>query len=324
VACAKHFPGHGDTIVDSHLALPVVDADAATLRSRDLVPFRAAVDGGVAAVMTSHLVVPAFDREPATVSRRLLVDLLRTELGFGGAVITDALDMRSISARRGIPAAAVAALAAGADVLCLGADQDEVVLLAVEAAIVSALRDGVISEERLASGSARRAKLHRRSDIAVGAPDRALGRRAAALALRVDGVLPPRPLRAAHVVECRPVAGMAQGPMPWGLAVPLTTLDPSTTTGTLTAADDAGVEAERAAGRPLVVVVRDATRRRWQLDHLGRLARLRPDLVVVEMGWPGPDRLPGAAVIRTFGAGRVSSEAVAALLAGEDSDGGRG
>jgi beta-N-acetylhexosaminidase len=317
-ACAKHFPGHGDTVVDSHLALPVVDVDLPTMRSRELVPFAAAVDAGVAAVMTSHLVVPALDTSPATISRRVSVNLLRDELGFGGAIVSDALDMRGISAERGIPAAAVASLTAGADLLCLGARQDEDVLVAVEAAVVAALRDGTLSEERLSEASTRRAALRRPSVTGGGSVDLDLGRRAAARAVVVDGVVPTRPMRGAHVVKCQPPDGMAQGAMPWGIAGAMAALDPAVTSGTLAAGDNAGVEATRAAGRPLVVVVRDAGRHRWQLDHLRRLYRLRPDLVTVEMGWPGPDLLPGAAVIRTFGASRVSGEAVAALLLDED------
>jgi beta-N-acetylhexosaminidase len=109
---------------------------------------------------------------------------------------------------------------------------------------------------------------------------------------------------------------MAQGRVPWGVAAPLGALDPSVTTSAVTAADSVFEEADRAGGRPLVVVVRNASRHRWQLDHLRHLAARRPDLVAVEMGWPGPDPLPGAAVVHTFGASRVSGEAVARLLLG--------
>jgi beta-N-acetylhexosaminidase len=314
-ACAKHFPGHGDTTVDSHLSLPVVDADATTMRSRELVPFAAAVAGGVDAVMTSHLVVPALDEQPATISRRLLVDVLRGELGFEGAIVTDALDMRGISAERGIPAAAVASLVAGADVLCLGARQNEHVLDNVAAAIMAAVTNGTLTEDRLAEASARRVSLQRRAAVTPLPVDLSLGRRVAARALRVEGVLRP-PLRGAHVVECRPPDDMAQGHVPWGVAAPLGRLDPSSTTATVSATDDVDTETDRAGGRPLVVVVRNASRHGWQLEHLHRLSAHRPDLVTVEMGWPGPDRLPGAAVVRTFGASRVSGEAVAQLLLG--------
>ena len=95
-ACAKHFPGHGATRTDSHLDLPVIDVDEATWRARDLAPFADAVAAGVRCVMTAHVVVSCLDDVPATLSGRAL-GLLRTELGFDGVVLTDALDMRAIS-----------------------------------------------------------------------------------------------------------------------------------------------------------------------------------------------------------------------------------
>src|SRR3954447_14577323 len=89
-ACAKHFPGHGDTSVDSHHAVPVIDRSRELLDAVELVPFRAAIQAGVLSVMTGHLLVPAYDDEfPATLSRRILVELLRDELGFDGLVVTD-------------------------------------------------------------------------------------------------------------------------------------------------------------------------------------------------------------------------------------------
>ena len=310
-ACVKHFPGHGDTTVDSHLDLPVVEVDVEQLRRRELVPFVGAIDANVDAVMTSHLVVPAVDDAPATVSRRFLVDVLRRELGFDGAVVTDALDMRGISAARGIPSAAVASLTAGADVLCLGARQDETVLDAVAAAILAAVTAGTLPEDRLVEAATRRAVL-RRAREAAATLDPAVGRRAAALAVQVEGVL-AGPVGGAHVIECRPPHDMAQGGVPWGLGEPLRALDSATTVSSVTTL---GRVEPAPPGQPLVVVVRNAGRHRWQLEVLRELAMARPDLIVVEMGWPGPDPLPGAVVIRTFGASRASGEAVARLLVG--------
>ncbi len=151
--CAKHFPGHGDTAEDSHLALPVLAADLATLADRELVPFRAAVEAGVAAVMTSHVVVPALDADlPATLSAPVL-GLLRDRLGFRGVVVSDALDMAGASGGRGIPEAAVLSLAAGADLLCLGADNTVAEVREVQAAIVAAVAGGRLDEERLAEAA---------------------------------------------------------------------------------------------------------------------------------------------------------------------------
>ena len=123
-ACAKHFPGHGDTGRDSHLTLPTVSRDEADLRRIDLPPFAAAIQAGVRSVMTAHVLVPALDTEPATVSERILTGPLRTEMGFEGAVITDALNMNAIQETMGIEAGAVRAMSAGADLLCLDTDWD--------------------------------------------------------------------------------------------------------------------------------------------------------------------------------------------------------
>ena len=154
-ACAKHFPGHGDTAQDSHLDLPTVDTDLDTLHVRELAPFAAAVAAGADAVMTSHLLVRAVDPDtPATLSRRVL-GLLRDRLGFHGAVVTDALDMVGVSGTRTVAEAAVLALDAGADLLCLGAEKDVTLVRDVQAAVVAAVRSGRLAEERLRDAAAR-------------------------------------------------------------------------------------------------------------------------------------------------------------------------
>lgn len=123
-ACGKHFPGHGDTTVDSHLDLPIVEHSPERLREIDFAPFRAAIAAGVTGVMTGHLLVPAFDEaNPATLSRRIVTGLLREELGFGGLVFTDDLDMKAISGRVTREQAVVSAVSAGCDaVLLCGSD----------------------------------------------------------------------------------------------------------------------------------------------------------------------------------------------------------
>ncbi|MGH3155348.1 MAG: glycoside hydrolase family 3 protein, partial [Streptosporangiaceae bacterium] len=149
-ACAKHFPGHGSTSSDSHHVLAAVAGDLEELRHRDLPPFVAAIEAGVRAVMPGHLRVPGLTGAlPATLSAAALTGLLRGELGFTGVIITDALEMRAVSDPYGVPESAVRALAAGADLLCLGRDQDEEMYLAVRAAIAAAVADGRLPAERL-------------------------------------------------------------------------------------------------------------------------------------------------------------------------------
>ncbi|MEU6274632.1 glycoside hydrolase family 3 protein [Streptomyces populi] len=156
-ACTKHFPGHGDTAVDSHHALPRIDADLSVLQSRELVPFRAAIAAGSRAVMSAHILVPALDPDrPATLSRRILTGLLREELGYEGLIVTDGMEMQAIAATYGIERGSVLAIAAGADAICVGgglADDDTVRRL--RDALVSAVRSGELSEERLADAANR-------------------------------------------------------------------------------------------------------------------------------------------------------------------------
>lgn len=145
LCCAKHFPGHGDCDVDSHLDLPVLSHDRRRLAAVELPPFQAAIEARVASIMTAHIALPALDPEhPATLSRAVLHDLLREELGFRGLVITDALVMEAISARHGPGEAAVMAFSAGADVLLMPADA-----MAAIDALEQAFRSGRLAMEDL-------------------------------------------------------------------------------------------------------------------------------------------------------------------------------
>src|ERR1051326_4583747 len=125
-ACGKHFPGHGDTSVDSHLELPLVEHPPDRLRAVEFVPFRAAVQADVATMMTAHVFAPALDKErPATLSRHVVTDLLRHELGFEGVILSDDLEMKAIANAYAVPEAAVLAIDAGCDgVLICSADYD--------------------------------------------------------------------------------------------------------------------------------------------------------------------------------------------------------
>jgi beta-glucosidase-like glycosyl hydrolase len=157
-ATAKHFPGHGDTRLDSHIELPTVDADRATLEAREFVPFRAAVDAGVRVVMTAHVAYPALtgDDTPATLSREIVTGLLREEMGFDGLVVTDALLMGAIAERYGAGEAAVLALDAGVDVLLMPPDAEKTI-----AAVRQAVRDGRLTEARIDESLERIDDLHR-------------------------------------------------------------------------------------------------------------------------------------------------------------------
>jgi beta-N-acetylhexosaminidase len=153
LSTAKHFPGHGDTGTDSHLALPVITASRARMDSVELVPFRAAIGAGADVVMTAHLAVPGLagpDAPPATLSPFVLDTLLRDQLGFRGIVVTDALNMGAIVARYGAAQAAVMALKAGVDLLLMPVSAHAVI-----DAVADAVSRGEVSEARLDSSVAR-------------------------------------------------------------------------------------------------------------------------------------------------------------------------
>lgn len=117
IATVKHFPGHGDTNVDSHLGLPVIDHPIERLHAIELAPYKAAIAAGVPAVMTTHIVFPVLDEHPSTLSRAILTGMLREELGFDGLIFTDSLSMDAIDRRYGLVETALRCKAAGVDVL---------------------------------------------------------------------------------------------------------------------------------------------------------------------------------------------------------------
>lgn len=332
VACTKHFPGHGDTNVDSHLAMPRIDVDLATLHSRELVPFRAAIAAGSKSVMSAHILLPALDPDrPATLSPRILTGLLRQELGYEGLIVTDGMEMQAIASAYGIERGSVLALAAGADAICVGGGlADEETVLRLRDALVDAVRTGELPEERLADAAARVRALaswtqaHRARGAAAEpgaaseegtAPGTGIGLVAARRALTVTGS--PEPLTApAYVAAFTPGSNIAVGDeTPWGVGPELARLLPGTATGTY-AADTAVDRVLRDAGeRRIVAVVRDVHRHPWMAGALEGLLAARPDTVVVEMGVnQAPAR--GALHIATHGAARVCGIAAAEVIAG--------
>ena len=148
IPCGKHFPGHGDTMTDSHKILPVVGADRARLDAIELEPFRHAIRQGIPAIMTAHVRYPALDADaPATLSRPILTDLLRNQLGFRGVTLTDDMEMRAILDHEGVGEASVRSLQAGADMIliCHQQERQREAVLTIE----QALERGALSRERL-------------------------------------------------------------------------------------------------------------------------------------------------------------------------------
>lgn len=254
--------------------------------------------------MSAHIRVRGVDDAPATISSALLTDLLRGDLGFTGLAITDALEMRAISATVGVENGAVQALAAGADALCLGHDLRPE---AVHAAVVDGVRSGRLSEERLHE-AAGRVEVLSWSIPAVpldGEVPRIVGLEAARRAVRAEGEV--RLNRPALVVELLPEPSIAAGPAGHGLDSLLESAE------VVRPSEDVPLALPEHHDRQLVVVVQDAHRHPWQQAAVGSLLERAPDAVVVEVGVPvwGP---AAAGYVATHGRGRVNLEAAAELL----------
>ncbi|GAA2598434.1 glycoside hydrolase family 3 protein [Dactylosporangium fulvum] len=312
-ACAKHFPGHGATLADSHLELPTVDIDLSVLRGRELPPFVAAIEAGTKSIMTAHIRVPSLTGDaPATFSRAVLVDLLRGDLGFDGVVVTDALEMLGAARHAGsVPAGAVLALSAGADLLCIGADVDEALTLACVDEIVAAVHDGRLPVARLEEAVARVTALAEwtRQGDRTDREEPGVGYPAALGAVRIEGKLdagtPPL------IVQLESESSIAAGRVPWGLGPHVNSAEQVRVVADQT---DAAQLRARAGTRPIVVVGRNVHRLPGARALVEGLAETHT-VTVVEMGWPSSWRPTKAqAFITTWGASHANGRAAAQTL----------
>lgn len=319
-ACAKHFPGHGDTATDSHLAEPVILADSATIAAREFPSFRAAISAGTRTVMTSHIRVPALDPDQvATFSSIILDDILRGQLGFTGAVITDALDMHGASGEIGISAAAVRALGAGADLLCLGSKNPPEEILAIARALAQADRYGVLPAGRLTAAGHRCDELvawmlaqpeeavFDHDPLGAAGPSPATVANSFQVSERATALL-EAPRTGLRWVELSPQPNIAIGATPFGpffasgarpsLRIPVEHRE---------VAD--GYQAGR--GELTVIVGRELQRDDAALQAARRIARSNPS-IIVDMGYARPDLVD----IATFGASRLVGQALIEYLGG--------
>lgn len=164
VSVIKHFPGHGDTSVDSHLELPVVNKSLSELEDLELIPFAEAIENGADAVMVAHILLPELDADyPATLSSEIIDGLLRDQMDFDGVVITDDMTMQAITDHYGIGEAAVQSVIAGSDVLLVAHNYDSIA--ETYEAVMNAIDEGVISEERIDESVRRIIQLKKKYDI---------------------------------------------------------------------------------------------------------------------------------------------------------------
>jgi beta-N-acetylhexosaminidase len=183
-ACGKHFPGHGDTIADSHHELPLVEHPPERLREVEFLPFKAAIEAGVATIMTAHVFVPSLDAKmPATLSKHVVTDLLRIELKYEGVILSDDLEMGAIAASYAVPHSAVLAIDAGCDGALICSGDHEAQWAALEA-LVHAVEDGTLRLARVEDALTRQRRAKERflaSPVVASPPPRqalraALGR----------------------------------------------------------------------------------------------------------------------------------------------------
>jgi beta-N-acetylhexosaminidase len=314
-ASAKHFPGHGDTAQDSHLALPVVDLDRAALASRELRPFEAAIEAGSLTIMTSHILVPQVDADnPATLSRAILQGMLREELGYTGLIVTDALDMKGASGVIGIPEAAVRALDAGSDLLCIGPNNTDEQMGEIQDAIERAVSDGRLEQSRVVEAMGRNIELAQRlTELceSLPLPDwAARGEEPEYASTSIEGAFDIRPgvVPPANpfILSIETPANIAVGASPWGLAAAGFPTNPIREGGTL---PDPGAGADAAT---IVIVGKDNHRREWTRELIDAARRRNASTLVIDMGWPSDDRL--YADVATFGSSRLVGRALAEWL----------
>ncbi|AMG83728.1 MULTISPECIES: glycoside hydrolase family 3 protein [Microbacterium] len=304
-ACVKHFPGHGDTHLDSHHALPEIALDVAEYERVHLEPFRAAVEAGVDAIMTAHIVVPAWGAQPATLNPRVL-GMLR-EWGFQGVIITDALDMAAIRETVGLGGGAALALAAGADLLCIGnptnpgeaalPDQDRRDFLAARDGIVAALRDGSLSRERVEEAAARVSALATRLRTSATSDEEAAAFDAAEIVRRSVSLAgdAPEAAEALAVIDARRRSTLAVDSAASYVAEALAgdgirvRLDVAARP---VVEQDAVIDEVAAATGTTVVLVDRPDAEPAQRALIERTALRDPDAVVVNVGLPVQEPLP--------------------------------
>jgi beta-N-acetylhexosaminidase len=327
--CYKHFPGHGSTAVDSHERVPVVDAGAQTLIARDLVPF-AAVARGAVAIMGAHLVASAFDSARPATRSRILIDMLRNEMGFTGAYVTDCLHMGAAVGENGTVGAAVDALAAGADLLLISHSID-VANEAVER-IVAAVNAGSLPLARLEEAHSRVSALRRAGaaplDPSSFAPHPGIGREIARRGITlVRGVPHADPLTSIVLSFESATAEGAQGahavhpslrreaPVLEEVTLPLEPSSPEI---------EGALARIRSNGRRPIVLSRRAHVYPSQAEAIDRAIALDRDALIVSMREPFDVPLFDRArhVLAAFGDDAASVGGVADVLFGSSSPGG--
>ena len=306
-ACVKHFPGHGAVLEDSHHDLPRIKLSLADYETQHILPFKNAIDNGVAAVMIGHLIAEALDPElPASLSPKVIGQYLRGTLGFKGLVVTDALDMGAIGGPTMIHDSGFKALLAGADLLCFSGmgDQSQFVSSSFDY-IKSALENDKLSLTGLEESGQRIAQWRSKIPVRIS-KDESINFKDLIAGFEVTGSVELEP-GAVNLVEIGTKPTIAAGDVSWGMHRELRAVG--------IACDIHASDAESLATKRLVVAFRDAYRDAPLLATLRRLYERYPDAIFIDMGWPTREFSP-TNLIRAFGSSAVISQAVAARIRG--------
>lgn len=321
LACAKHFPGHGDTVTDSHRELPRVTVPLSEFIEQHLPPFQAAAEAGVAAMMSAHIVVPELGDLPATLNPRAVALLRNT--GFDGVLITDALDMAAVRDTMGSGEGAVQAILAGADLLCVGnpsnsdyaggpaePGQDEREYAEIRDALLAAVRDGRISETRIIEAHRRLRKLRSQRTAAVEETAELPSQAPDWLALTMQACtgrakLPDAVRQRSSIVieDIRESPNLAAGALPNFFAIAL--------------AEHFKISS---AQTPDLVLADALYPGSSQYTRLAELAEAHPDLVCINAGLEPQGAMP-LPVLTCFGASLLSAQAaIRIILDAHDAD----
>lgn len=309
-AAAKHFPGHGDTDVDSHEGLPIIHHDLQQWRRIDAPPFRAAIHSGADMIMSAHIAVPALDRSgnPATLSGKVIMGLLRGGLGFHGVVTTDSLEMAGVRQRYNNAQIAVHAILAGCDELLMPQN-----LAAAYGGVLAAVRNGQIPSSRLDQSVTR--------ILALKAHRGLLARPYVDVAAARGRVATWPDAAAARRIADRSVTVVKNSGrmLPLGRGTPVYVAGPDAASlGAALSAGGARRVASSAAARAIVVTTADATGDPAQQRMVRRLIAAHTPVIVVATGKPYDLGLfPGAsAAVATYSDTAVSMAAAAGVLCG--------
>ena len=301
-ACVKHFPGHGAVLEDSHHDLPHIKMGLAEYESQHILPFKQAVNSGVAGVMIGHLIIEALDKKlPASLSGKVIQEYLRGILKFDGLVVSDALDMGAIGGPAKIHESALKALTAGTDLLCFSGmgDQSQFVLSSFDW-IKSAIDSGSLSITSLQESEKRitdwRQKINSKSATSPLIDFKELIR-----GFEISGSV-ELDAGVINLVEIGTKPTIAAGDVSWGMHRELRAVG--------IACDIHASDAESLSTKKLVVAFRDAYRDAPLLATLNRLYDRYPEAIFIDMGWPTREFAPKN-LIRAFGSSAVISQAVA-------------